>query len=146
MTLSDNGYAFISQEEGVRTNAYQDSVGIWTIGIGFIQVNGIKVQQGDTLTLDQIKGQFLQQITKYEDAVNSCVTSTINQNQFDALTSFSFNEGTHALPGSHLLGKINTDPNDPTITDAFAQWNRAGGRVIPGLVKRRAAEAQLYFS
>lgn len=146
MELSDNGYNFISQMEGVRNKAYKDSIGKLTIGIGFIEVDGHPVTEGMTLTNEQIKEQFFQQITRYEDAVNSSVTSDINQNQFDALTSFTFNLGSASLKSSTLLKKVNINPQDPSIATEFAKWNKAGGKVIDGLSKRRAAESNLYFS
>ena len=146
MKLSDNGYNFISSMEGVRTKAYKDSVGIWTVGIGFITVDGQKVNENTTLTTEQIKIQFTKQIATYENAVNNSVTSQINQNQFDALVSFTFNLGTGSLKSSTLLKKVNVNPADPSITTEFSKWNKAGGRVIDGLTKRRAAEAKLYFS
>ena len=146
MNLSDNGYEVIKGFEGVRETAYKDSVGIWTVGIGFITVDGQKVTEGMTLDEDQIKEQFFKQITKYEDAVNDNVTSEINQNQFDALVSFTFNLGSGALKSSTLLKKVNIDPSDATIANEFLKWNKAGGRVIDGLTRRRQAEANLYFS
>ena len=146
MKLSDNGYNFISSMEGVRTKAYKDSVGIWTVGIGFITVDGQKVNENTTLTTEQIKIQFTKQIATYENAVNNSVTSQINQNQFDALVSFTFNLGTGSLKSSTLLKKVNVNPADPSITTEFSKWNKASGRVIDGLTKRRAAEAKLYFS
>ena len=146
MKLSENGYKFISTWEGIKTKAYQDSVGIWTVGIGFIQIDGKKVTKDTTLTLDQIKTEFTKQIIKYEDAVNSNVTSKITQNQFDALVSFCFNLGAGALKTSTLLKKVNVEPNDTSITGEFMKWVKAGGKVIQGLVKRREAEAKLYFT
>jgi len=146
MKLSQNGYEFISQEEGVKTHAYQDAIGIWTVGIGFIQVDGTKVTKDTTLSLDSIKTEFFKQIVKYEDTVNNYVTSKINQNQFDALVSFSFNLGVGALPSSHLLIKINANPQDSTITDEFVKWDKAGGKVNQSILGRRKREAKLYFS
>jgi lysozyme len=146
MNLSDNGYDVIKTFEGVRNKSYKDSVGIWTVGIGFITVDGQKVNENTVLTDDQIKEQFFIQIAKYEDAVNNNVTSELNQNQFDALVSFTFNLGSGALKSSTLLKKVNLDPSDSTIKNEFLKWNKAGGRVIDGLTKRRQAEANLYFS
>ena len=146
MNLSDNGYNVIKSFEGVRNKAYKDSVGIWTVGIGFITVDGAKVNESTTLTDDQIKEQFLKQIVKYEDSVNNYVTSNLNQNQFDALVSFTFNLGGGALKSSTLLKKVNINPADPTIANEFAKWDKASGKQISGLTKRRAAEAKLYFS
>jgi lysozyme len=69
----------------------------------------------------------------------------VGQNQFDALVCFSYNVGLGALKGSTLLKKLNANPKDPTIRDEFLRWNKAAGRVMRGLTKRRAEEADLYF-
>ena len=72
--------------------------------------------------------------------------SAINENQLGALTSFAFNAGTGNLQKSTLLKKVNANPNDPTIRDEFMRWTKAGGKVLNGLVTRRKAEADLYFT
>ena len=146
MKLSENGYHVIKQFEGVKNDAYLDSVHIATIGIGFITVNEEKVTLGMHMSDDEIEAEFFKQIVKYENAVNSAVTSELNQNQFDALVSFTFNLGGGALKSSTLLKKVNVNPADATIANEFLKWNKAGGKVIAGLTKRRAAEAKLYFS
>lgn len=146
MKLSENGYNTIKLFEGVKNKAYKDSVGIWTVGIGFITVDGVKVNESTTLTNDQIKEQFFKQIVTYENAVNNNVTSELTQNQFDALVSFTFNLGGGALKSSTLLKKVNLNPADPSIKNEFLKWNKAGGKVIQGLTNRRIAEAKLYFS
>lgn len=146
MNLSDNGYTFISQMEGIKTEAYLDSVNIPTIGIGFTHVNGIPVKMGQTMTLDEIKQQFIKQISTYVGCVNNNVTTTITQNQFDALVSFTFNLGCGALKSSTLLKKVNVNPDDLTIAKEFTKWDMAGGKVIQGLLNRRIKESKLYFS
>ena len=85
--------------------------------------------------------------------VDKLVTSTVNQNQFNALTSFAFNLGSdidadsipEGLGDSNLLKKVNANPNDPAITKEFMKWVNAGGRPNNGLIKRRAEEAKIYF-
>ena len=91
MKLSKKGYELIKKFEGVRNNSYQDSIGIWTIGIGFIQVGGVKVIKGDKITDDEIEREFFKQILTYENCVINSLTTTITQNQFDSLISFVFN-------------------------------------------------------
>ena len=86
--------------------------------------------------------------------VDSLVTSNINQNQFNALVSFAFNLGSdidadnipEGLGDSRLLRRVNANPNDPEIAREFVKWNKAGGRVLDGLTKRRLKEAELYFT
>lgn len=85
-------------------------------------------------------------MVSYEKAVDSYCRDDISQHQFDALVSFAYNCGTTALKNSTLLRLVNGNPFNPKITDEFKKWNRGGGRVIPGLSKRREEEAKLYFS
>ena len=146
MKLSENGYNVIKSFEGVKNDAYLDSVKIPTIGIGFVEVNEQKVTMGMHMSDAEIETEFFKQIGKYEDAVNQAVTSQLNQNQFDSLVSFTFNLGGGSLRSSTLLKKVNIDPSDPTIADEFIKWDKAGGKVIQGLLNRRTAESTLYFS
>ncbi len=85
-------------------------------------------------------------LSSYEKSVNSCVKSSINQNQFDALVSFTYNLGIGNLKSSTLLKKVNKNPDDTSIRYEFVKWIYAGGECLPGLVRRRADEAELYFS
>lgn len=82
----------------------------------------------------------------YENDVKRLVKAPLNQNQFEALVSFTFNLGGGSLSTSTLLKKVNVNPCDPSIRDEFAKWRLAGGKVLAGLIRRRAAEADLYFS
>lgn len=74
------------------------------------------------------------------------ITKELNENQFGALSSFAYNVGEQAVKTSTLLKKINIDPNDHTIEDEFLRWCHSNGQTQPGLVRRRVAEAKLYFS
>ena len=85
-------------------------------------------------------------LVSFEKAVDSYCIDTINQSQFDALCSFAYNCGVGNLKSSTLLKKVNVNPDDPTIKDEFLKWTKGGGKTLPGLVKRRTEEAQLYFS
>ncbi len=149
----------IKQFEGFYAAAYLDPVQIPTIGYGTIQYpNGSKVKLGDTCTPDQAE-QYLQfEVEQKAKTVESLLKQTpINQGQFDALVSFAYNLGTGALKGSTLLKKVLQNPHDNTIyaydmqagkpvidSCEFLRWVRAGGKVLNGLVKRRAAEADMY--
>ena len=73
-------------------------------------------------------------------------TTKVNQNQFDALVSFNYNLGPTNLAKSQLLRFVKANPNDPKIAAEFLKWNRAGGEVSTGLVRRRKKESQLYFA
>ena len=146
MNLSNKGYKFICRQEGVRNLAYQDSVKIWTVGIGFIKINGEPVVKGMRLTDAQIEEEFYKQIGSYESIVNESVHSQLNQNQFDALVSFCFNVGSGNFKSSTLLKVVNANPNNPEINLQFNKWCRAGGEIIPGLLNRRINEGELYFT
>jgi len=128
-------------------NAYQDSAGVWTIGVGSTYYeNGVRVKQGDKITLDRAKELFANILPSYENDVKRLVKKLLNQNQFDALVSFTYNLGATNLGKSTLLKKVNIHPNDRTIAAEFAKWNKAGGKILNGLTRRRIAEAVLYFS
>jgi lysozyme len=104
------------------------------------------VQQGDKITLERADRLLFDMVNRFETGVKGLVKSKINDNQLGALTSFAFNVGVGALNKSTLLKKVNANPNDPTIRNEFMRWTRAGGKVLKGLVTRREAEANLYFS
>lgn len=135
--------------EAVKNEAYKDSRGIPTIGIGFIKINGVPVKMGMKMTDEQIEAEFDKQIVSYENGVNKLVTSKINQAQFDSLVSFVYNLGVASLASSTLLKKINANPNDPTIDNSWNQWinQRINGKLepCPGLINRRRKEANHYF-
>ena len=143
----NKGIPIIRKFEGLKLRAYLCPAGIWTIGYGntFFE-NGSKVQEGDKITLDRADRLLFFVVTKFENEVKKIVKSAINENQLGALTSFAFNVGAGNLAKSTLLKKVNANPNDATIRDEFMRWTKAGGKVLNGLVTRRKAEADLYFS
>ena len=144
MKLSQNGYTFLANEEGVRLEAYKDIAGIWTIGYGNTYYeDGTRVKQGDKITKDRALSLFRIIVKQFEDAVNSTITQAINQNQFDALVSLSYNIGISAFKGSTVARRVNANPCDSTIRQAFEMWKNAGGKPI--LLNRRKREANLYF-
>lgn len=143
----NKGTGLIKKFEGLRLKAYKCPVGVWTIGYGSIfYENNTKVQEGDKITIERADQLLWFMIDKFESSVMGLVTSNINDNQLGALTSFAFNVGIGAFGKSTLLKKVNANPNDPNIKKEFSRWTRAGGQVLQGLVKRRQAEAELYFS
>lgn len=150
-TISSKGIQLIEQFEcsGNVNNflrAYKCPAGVWTIGIGTtVYPNGQKVKEGDTCTKEQAYQYLQNDLLFTEKQVDSYTTDAINQNQFDALISFAYNVGVNALKTSTLLKKVNANTNDPTIRDEFMRWVYGGGVVLPGLVNRRKAEANLYF-
>ena len=148
MTASDKCYSFIKNFEGCRLKAYNDGVGIMTIGYGSTMYpEGTRVKEGDVIT--QERAEFLikwEVILKTKSIAVFLYNVILKQQQFDALISFAYNVGVGNFKKSTLLKKVKVNPADITIRDEFMKWNRAGGIVLNGLTKRRAAEADLYFS
>lgn len=145
MRISDKGLNLIKEFEGCRLNAYKCAAGVWTIGYGHTgEVNGKAICNGLTITQKQADELLRGDMQVFENTVNTVVTVPITQNMFDALVSFSFNVGGGALRKSTLLKKLNS--KDYTgAADEFAKWNKAGGQVLKGLVRRRKAERALFL-
>ena len=146
MVVSLFGVDLICGFEGKRLTAYDDGVGVWTIGFGTtVYPNGIKVMKGDTCTEAQAKTYMAHDLKKFEATVNKAVTVQLNQNQFDALVSLAYNIGTNAFSKSTLVKKLNA--NDIRgAADQFDVWVSAGGKRMQGLVNRRAKEKALFLS
>ncbi|MFI5138212.1 MAG: lysozyme [Sphingobacteriales bacterium] len=153
MKLSENGFKIIKNFEGLRLNAYRDVAGVWTIGYGSTRYHdGKTVKPGDKLASDaQADALFQNTLGQYEEAVNRFVKVPLTQNQFDALTSFTYNEGTGALQESTLLVKLN-EKNYIEAAAHFLVWNKitdpkTGKKVVcETLVQRRKEESQLFLS
>lgn len=146
--VAQKGLNLIKEFEGCSLKAYADVVNIWTIGYGnTFYKDGTKVRSTDKpITQAQAMELLLSILKHFEDSVNSFTRDDITQNQFDALVCFSYNVGTGALKSSTLLKKVNANPNDLSIQKEFEKWNKAGGKAIAGLTRRRKAESELYFS
>ena len=146
MSVSNLGVDLICGFEGKRLVAYDDGVGVWTIGFGTtIYPNGIKVKKGDTCTEAQAKSYMAHDLKKFEQAVNGAVNIPLNQNQFDALVSLAYNIGTGAFNKSTLVKKLNAG-DIRGAADQFDVWINAGGKRMQGLVNRRAREKALYLA
>ena len=145
MVVSLFGVDLICGFEGKRLAAYDDGVGVWTIGFGTtVYPNGIKVMKGDTCTEAQAKTYMAHDLKKFEATVNKAVTVQLNQNQFDALLSLAYNIGTNAFSKSTLVKKLNA--NDIRgAADQFDVWVNAGGKRMQGLVNRRAKEKEVFL-
>lgn len=143
MKTSNNGIAVIKHYEGIRLKAYPDpatGAAPWTIGIGH---TGPEVKPGLTWTPAQADAALSTDLARFEEAVSKVVIVGLTQGQFDALVSFAYNLGTGNLQSSTLLSMVNAR-NFTGAADQFARWNKAGGKVLAGLTKRRAAEAALF--
>jgi lysozyme len=153
MKLSDHGLAVIKNFEGLRLEAYRDVAGVWTIGYGSTRYHdGKSVKPGDKLASEvQADALFRNTLDQYEDAVNQHVKVTISQNQFDALVSFCYNEGTGALKESSLLIKLN-EKNYAEAANHFLAWDKitdpkTGKKIVcDTLVQRRKEESRLFLS
>ena len=142
MTISKEGIALIKKYEGLRLKAYLCPANVWTIGYGH---TGSDVYAGQVITEPQAEQLLISDLVKFDKGVRKRVFKELKQNQFDALVSFAFNVGLGALEKSRLLLKVNTNPNDPSIRTEFNKWVNAAGKKLPGLIKRREEEANLYF-
>ena len=144
-SISAAGLAFIKKYEGLRLSAYHCPAGIVTIGYGSTCYHdGRLVMIGDQLHSEEEATQLLlSTISEFESAVNEKQLN-INQNQFDALVSFTYNVGINAFSQSTLLIKAEINVNDLSIADEFMRWNYASGIVLAGLTARRMEEAKLY--
>ena len=139
------GIELIKEFEGCRLTAYKCPAGVWTIGYGHTgTVDGKLIASGMTISAAKATELLKKDLAEFEAAVNSSVTAPITQNMFDALVSFSFNVGAGALRRSTLLKKLNAKDYDGAANE-FPLWNKAGGKVLNGLVRRREREKQLFL-
>ncbi len=146
MKLNKAGSDLIKSFEGLKLNAYKCSANKETIGYGnTFYEDGTPVKMGDTITKERAESLFELISDSFAAKVKPVVTSAVNENQFAALVSFAYNCGIGNLKSSTLLRKVNANPNDTTIRAEFLKWNKASGKVLAGLTRRREAEANLYF-
>jgi len=139
MKTSANGIALIERFEGLRLKAYQDGAGVWTIGYGHA---GARKDEYETQA--QAETDLCADVEAAESAVSSMVHARLNQNQFDALVSFTFNEGAGRLRSSTLLWLLNSGKY-AEAAQQFPRWDIVAGEVSPGLLKRRVAEQALFL-
>ncbi|HIC8784591.1 TPA: lysozyme [Enterobacter hormaechei subsp. steigerwaltii] len=146
MQTSENGIALIKEFEGCKLTAYQDSVGVWTIGYGWTQpVDGKPIRAGMTIKQETAERLLKTGLVSYESDVSRLVKVGLTQGQFDALVSFTYNLGSRSLSTSTLLRKLNAG-DYAGAADEFLRWNKAGGKVLKGLTRRREAERALFLS
>ena len=138
---SDLGIKLIKKFEGLRLSAYQCSAHVWTIGYGHTG----SVKAGDTITEGQAEKFLRDDLSQFEVAVSRLVSVPLSQHQFDALVSFTFNLGERNLKNSTLLKKLNAGDYSGAAED-FPRWNRADGRVVEGLTRRRLAERDMFLA
>lgn len=146
MKIGNKGISLIKEFEGLRLRAYDDGIGVQTIGIGTIRYpNGVKVKKGDVITEEQAEQFLRHDLNTFEKVINEVIKVPITQNQYDAIVSLTYNIGATAFSRSTLLKKLN-NKDYKGAADQFLVWNKAGGKVMRGLVRRREAERQLFLS
>jgi lysozyme len=137
----------IKKFEGCKLVAYKCSASVWTIGWGStFYENGAKVQPDDKITQARAESLLIITANKFAVEVRKLVKSNVNEKQMAALISFAFNLGMGALSKSTLLKLVNSNPSSTQIRNEFMKWVNAGGKPLNGLIRRRKAEADLYFS
>lgn len=141
MIISDKGMQLIKDFESLRLAAYLCPANVWTIGYG--HTKGVK--RGDVIN-ESIAERYLRtDLVQFEKDVNQLVKVPLTQGQYDALVSFAFNCGSRALSTSTLLRKLNSGDYEGAANE-FKRWNKSGGKVLPGLTRRREMERRLFLS
>ena len=141
MRISEVGLSLIKKFESCHLTAYKCPAGVWTVGWGHTRT----ATKNSSVTYREATELLSQDVQFVEIAINR-LELFLNQNQFDALVSFVFNVGTGNFANSTLLKKALQNPDDPGIRDEFTRWVFAKGQRLPGLERRRQAEAELYFT
>ena len=139
MNISEEGLSLIKKFEGLELEAYKCAAGVWTLGYG----HTAGVQEGDVWSEEQANEQLKIDMHIYADYINDQVTCPLSQNQFDALVSWVFNLGPTNLRNSTLLKVLNSGDYEG-VPAQIKRWNKAGGKVLEGLIRRREAEALLF--
>tara|TARA_R100001443_G_C3310641_1_gene167653 strand:- start:363 stop:806 length:444 start_codon:yes stop_codon:yes gene_type:complete len=139
MKISENGLELIKKFEGCETTAYQDSVGVWTIGFGHTK----GVEEGQTCSIEDAESMLADEMDEYEGYINNMVKVDLQQHEFDALVAWVYNLGPTNLGESTMLKVLNGGQFD-RVPDEMNRWTRAGGEILEGLVRRRQAESLMF--
>ncbi len=140
MKTSNNGKNIIKEFEGLRLDAYKCPAGVPTIGWG--HTKGVKM--GQHITVQQAEDMLVEDIAPIERLLNG-LKINFRQEQFDALVSWIFNLGAGNFKSSTMYKRILENAKDEEITDQLVRWDKASGRPLLGLMKRRVAEANLFI-
>ena len=141
MKISEEGISLIKRFEGCRLEAYKCSAGVLTIGYG--HTGGVK--EDDTITQEEADKLLKADVFKFEKNVEDNVKVELNQSQFDALVAWTFNLGVGNLRSSTMLQKLNNE-DYTSVPSEMKRWNKAGGKTLDGLIRRRKAESLLFES
>lgn len=147
MKVSAKGRALIKHHEGVRLKPYKCPAGLWTVGVGHLIGDG-KTLPDDwnrLFTVDEVDAILAKDLERFELAVSRYCPVPLTQGQFDALVSFAFNVGAGALQRSTVRQKTIRGEKE-NAADALLAWSKAGGKVLPGLLRRRQDERALFLS
>ena len=145
MKTSQRGLDLIKLFEGLELEAYLDAVDVWTIGYGHTSRAGPPdVTPGMVITEEEAESILRNDLRKFEDDVEGAVRVDITQNMFDALVSITYNIGPTNMRRSTFMRRLNQEDYEGAA-DALLMWNKAGGRVLRGLQRRRAAERELFL-
>jgi lysozyme len=145
LKINQAGIDLIKKWEGLRRSAYQDAVGIWTIGYGHTSKAGPPEVKPGMVIEEQTADEILRRdISKFEQAVFKCVTYPVNENQFSACVSLCFNIGPSNFRKSLLVRRLN-EGNIEAAANAFLSWRKAGGLILSGLIARRKEERELFL-
>lgn len=139
MKTSEEGRALIKKFEGCELEAYQCSANVWTIGYGHTQ--GVK--EGDVCTQEDADRMLEEDLEEFEGYVQEAVNVPLEQHEFDALVAWTYNLGPSNLRSSTMLKRLNDSKFDQ-VPSEMRRWNKAGGKVLDGLVRRREAESLLF--
>jgi lysozyme len=147
MIVNKNTIDLVKKYEGLSLKAYLCPANVWTIGFGStFYANGVKVKRGDIISLADAESLLHHTLESFASQLVHSLQHELTENQFGAIVSFSYNVGVTASKGSTLLKKVNSNPQDELIGLEFMKWVKAKGVILPGLVARRKAEKDLYFS
>ena len=147
MNINKATIDLVKEFEGCKLTAYRDAVGVWTIGYGTTARAGLGIIPTAGMTITQAEAdQFLADgLNKFADQIRPMIVADLNDNQFGACVSLAYNIGTHAFGTSSALKHINAGDYDKAA-NAILLWNKAGGKVLKGLVRRREAERKLFLT
>lgn len=140
--INKAGIELIKSFEGLKLESYQDIVGVWTIGYGS---TGPDIGPSMKWTLEQCEARLRKDLDIFEKGVESSITVTVNDNQFSAIVSLAYNVGINAVKRSTLLKLLNSK-DYAGAAEQFLRWNKAGGKEVAGLTRRRQAEKNLFNS
>jgi len=147
MNINKATIDLVKEFEGCKLTAYRDPIGVWTIGYGTTARAGLGIIPTGGMTITQAEADQLlaDGLNKFADQIRPMINAGLNDNQFGACVSLAYNIGAHAFSTSSALKHINAGDYDKAA-NAILLWNKAGGKVLKGLVRRREAERKLFLT